>query len=119
VVALALYSPFGVGGIVVGTVVATAASVVAQAVILRRQLGGIELPRLIDSAIRVTIAAALLAGISYLVWYFLDDALGRGTIAQIVSLGTALAAGAAAYFGAIFALRVPEGDQILRLLRRV
>jgi putative peptidoglycan lipid II flippase len=77
------------------------------------------LPRLIDSAIRVTIAAALLAGISYLVWYFLDDALGRGTIAQIASLGTALAAGAAAYFGAIFALRVPEGEQILRLLRRV
>jgi len=119
VVALALYSPFGVGGIVVGTVVATAASVVAQSVILRRELGGLELPQLANSAIRVTIAAALLAGVSYLVWYVLDDALGRDTLAQIISLGTALTAGAAAYFGAIFALRVPEGDQILRLLRRV
>jgi putative peptidoglycan lipid II flippase len=118
-VALALYAPFGVGGIVFGTVVATAVSVIAQSVILRRQLGGIELGRLVDTAIRVTIAAALLAGVAYLVWYLLDDALGRGTIDQIVSLGIALTAGAAAYFGAIFALRVPEGDQILRLLRRV
>jgi putative peptidoglycan lipid II flippase len=119
IVALALYAPFGVGGIVVGTVVATLASVAAQATILRRQLGGLELTRLVDGAIRVTVAAALLAGVSYLVWYLLDDALGRGTAAQIASLGTALIAGAAAYFGAVLALRVPEAAQILRLVRRI
>jgi putative peptidoglycan lipid II flippase len=118
-VALALYAPFGVGGIVVGTVVATAASVGAQATILRRQLGGLELGRFVDNAIRVTIAAALLAGISYLVWYLLDQELGRSTISQVVSLGTGLIAGAAAYFGAVLALRVPEARQILRLMRHV
>ena len=118
-VALALYAPFGVGGIVVGTVVATLASVAAQATILRRQLGGLELTRLVDGAIRVTAAAALLAGVSYLVWDLLDDALGRGTAAQIASLGTALIAGASAYFGAVLALRVPEATQILRLVRRI
>ena len=118
IVALALYAPFGVGGIVVGTVVATLASVAAQATILRRQLGGLELTRLVDGAIRVTAAAALLAGVSYLVWDLLDDALGRGTAAQIASLGTALIAGASAYFGAVLALRVPEATQILRLVRR-
>jgi putative peptidoglycan lipid II flippase len=119
IVALALYSPFGVGGIVVGTVVATAASVVAQAVLLRRELGGIELGRFLDNAARVTIAAALLAGVSWLVWHGLDEALGRSTIAQIVSLGTGLAAGAAAYFAAVLALRVPEARQIVRLVRRI
>jgi putative peptidoglycan lipid II flippase len=119
IVALALYAPFGVGGIVVGTVVATLASVVAQATILRRQLGGLELTRLVDGTIRVTAAAALLAGVSYLVWDLLDDALGRGTAAQIASLGTALIAGACAYFGAVLALRVPEATQILRLVRRI
>ena len=119
IVALALYAPFGVGGIVVGTVVATLASVAAQATILRRQLGGLELTRLVDGAIRVTAAAALLAGVSYLVWDLLDDALGRGTAAQIASLGTALIAGASAYFGAVLALRVPEATQILRLVRRI
>jgi putative peptidoglycan lipid II flippase len=119
IVALALYSPFGVGGIVVGTVVATIASVVAQAVVLRRLLGGIELGRLIDNAVRVTISAAALAGVSYLVWYGLDDALGRDTIAQIISLGIGLAAGFVTYCAAVLALRIPEAAQIVRLVRRI
>jgi putative peptidoglycan lipid II flippase len=118
-VALALYSPFGVGGIVIGTVVATISSVVAEGVILRRELGGIELGRLLDNAIRITAAAAVLAGVSYLVWYGLDQELGRSTIAQIISLGVALAAGAAAYFAAVLALRVPEASQIMRLVQRI
>jgi putative peptidoglycan lipid II flippase len=119
IVALALYSPFGVGGIVVGTVVATIISVVAQAIVLRDLLGGIELGRLLDITVRTTIAAALLAGVSYLVWYGLDDALGRALIAQIVSLGAALAAGFATYFAATLALGIPEAAQIMRLLRRI
>jgi putative peptidoglycan lipid II flippase len=118
-VALALYAPFGVGGIVVGTVVATAASVLAQAIVLRRILGGLELGRFLDTAVRVTISAALLAGVSYLVWYGLDEALGRDLIAQIISLGVALAAGFAVYFAATLALRVPEAAQIVRLVRRI
>jgi putative peptidoglycan lipid II flippase len=118
IVALALYSPFGVGGIVAATVVATAVSVVAQAVILRGWLHGIELTRLISSAVRITLAAALLAGVSYLVWLGLDEVLGRGVVAQIVSLGVALLAGAVAYFAAVMALRVPEADQVVRLVRR-
>jgi putative peptidoglycan lipid II flippase len=119
IAALALYGPFGVGGIVAATAIATAVSVVAQSVILRRDLGGIEMRRLLESAIRIAIAAVLLAGVSYLVWDVLDDQLGRGTIAQIVSLGSALLAGAAVYFAAVLALRVPEAGQILRLVRRV
>ena len=119
IVALALYSPFGVGGIVVGTVVATIASVVAQAVVLRRLLGGIELGQLIDNAVRVTISAAALAGVSYLVWYGLDDVLGRDTIAQIISLGIGLAAGFVTYVAAVLALRIPEAAQIVRLIRRI
>jgi putative peptidoglycan lipid II flippase len=119
IVALILYAPFGVGGIVVGTVVATAASVAAQATILRRELGGLELGQFLDNAIRVTAAAALLAGVSYLVWYLLDQELGRSTIAQAISLGTGLIAGAVAYFAATLALRVPEARQIVRLLRHV
>jgi putative peptidoglycan lipid II flippase len=113
------YDPFGVGGIVAATAIATAASVAAQAVILRRDLDGIEGRRLLDSAIRVSIAAALLAGVSYGVWVGLDEMLGRGLLGQIISLGGGLAAGAAAYFMAVIALRVPEAGQITRLLRRV
>ncbi len=115
----ALYSPFGVGGVVAATVIATISSVVAQAVILRRQLHGLDLGQLADTAARVLAAAALLAGVSYVVWYGLDQQLGRDTIAQIISLGVALVAGSAAYFAAVWSLRVPEATQIIRLLRRI
>jgi putative peptidoglycan lipid II flippase len=115
----AFYSPFGVGGVVAATVIATISSVVAEVVILRRQLQGLDLTRLISTTVRVIAAAALLAGVSYLVWYGLDDALGRSVIAQLVSLGIALAAGFATYFATVLALRVPEADQIMRLLRRI
>ncbi len=114
----ALYGPYGVGGIVAATAIATGASVVAEAWILRRELDGIELAKLISSTVRITAAAALLAGVSYLVWLGLDDVLGRSVLAQAASLGVALALGAAAFFAAVFALRVPEADQVLRLLRR-
>ena len=115
----AFYSPFGVGGVVAATVIATISSVVAESVILRDQLDGLELKRLFDTATRVIAASALLAGVSYLVWYGLDQALGRDLIAQIVSLGVALLAGFATYCAAVLALRVPEANQIVRLLRRI
>ncbi len=115
----ALYSPFGIGGVVAATVIATVSSVVAQSVILRRQLHGLELGRLVPTTARILAAAALLAVVSYLVWDGLDQALGRSTVAQIISLGAGLATGFAAYFGAVLALRVPEAGQIMRLVRRI
>jgi putative peptidoglycan lipid II flippase len=116
--ALALYGPFGVGGIVAATAIATTASVIAQCVILSRELGGLELRRLADSAMRIAAGAAALAGVSYALWDLLDSALGRSLGGQLVSLSAGLAAGAAVYLGVVRALRVPELEQILRLLRR-
>jgi len=116
--ALLFYDPFGVGGIVAATAIATAASVVAQAEVLRRALGRLELGRLVWTTARVAIASAALAGASYGVWRLLDEALGRGLGGQIASLGIALATGAAVYGVAITALRIPEASQLWRLLRR-
>jgi putative peptidoglycan lipid II flippase len=118
VAALSLYGPFGVGGIVAATAIATGVSVIALGVILRRELGRIELGRLISSSTRITIAAAALAGVSYLVWRGLDDALGRAVVAQAVSMTVALGAGAAVYAAGLAALRVPEAAQIWRIFRR-
>jgi putative peptidoglycan lipid II flippase len=112
------YEPFGVGGIVAATAIATAVSVTAQAEVLRRQLGRLELGRLLWTTARVTLAAALLAGAAYGIWSALDDALGRDIGAQIVSLSAALAAGAAVYAAAITLLRIPEAQQLWRLARR-
>jgi putative peptidoglycan lipid II flippase len=116
--ALALYEPFGVGGIVAGTGIGTTAAVIAQAVILRRKFGGLELRRLISTTVRITIAAAALAGVGWLVWDVLDQTLGRGLGGQIVSLGTGLAAGGLVYVAVARLLRVEELEQMTRLLRR-
>jgi putative peptidoglycan lipid II flippase len=118
VAALSLYGPFGVGGIVAATVIATSASVLAQTIVLRRQLGRLELGRLIWTAFRVSAAAVALASASYGIWYVLDQALGRGLAGQIVSLGAGLLAGAAVYAAAITLLRIPEAQQLWRLFRR-
>jgi putative peptidoglycan lipid II flippase len=115
--ALGLYH-LGVGGIVASTAIATAVSVLMQGVILRRLLHGLELGRLLDAAVRITVAAAALAGISWLVWDVLDSALGRGLLGQIVSLGVGLGIGAAVYLGIARLLRIAELEQIMRLLRR-
>lgn len=118
VAALVLYKPFGVGGIVAGTGIGTSTAVVAQAVILRRRFGGLEMGRLLSAAARISIASAGLAGASWLVWKALDQLLGRGLAGQIISLGSGLAIGAAVYFLVAKLLRIAELEQIMRLLRR-
>ncbi len=116
--AAALYKQFGVGGIVAGTGIGTSAAVFAQAYILRRRFGGLELGRLLSTSIRISIASAALAAVSWVVWDVLDGALGRSTPAQIASLGLGLGAGAVVYLGVAWLFRIAELEQILRLLRR-
>ncbi len=87
-------------------------------IVLRRPLKGIEFPQLVNAAVRITLASAALAGVSWLLWDQLDAVLGRSTIAQAISLGVALAAGGLVYLGAILALRVPEARQLLGVVRR-
>jgi putative peptidoglycan lipid II flippase len=115
--AWALYD-LGVGGIVASTAIATAASVVAQGVILRRLLRGLELGRLLSAALRISVAAAGLAAIGWIVWDLLDEALGRGLLGQVLSLGLGLSAGLAVYLAAAKLLRVAELEQMSRLLLR-
>jgi putative peptidoglycan lipid II flippase len=113
-----LYKPYGTGGIVAGTGIGTTTAAVAQAVVLRRELGGLELGRLFATAARISAASAALAGASYLVWHQLDQALGRDLGAQIVSLGAGLAAGGLVYLAVARLLRIGELEQIMRLVRR-
>ena len=115
-VALALYEPFGIAGIVIGTVAGTLVMTVAQGWILRTELGGVEGARILASGVRMLVAAAALAGAAYGCWYGLDAALGRSLGAQIASTGLAIAVGLAVYAAGVWALGVPEARQIRRLL---
>ena len=96
--------------------IATAASVVAQAVVLRRALGRLELGRLIWTTARV---AARLRGARRRVSY---RRLGRArrrarprrSAARSSRSASALLAGAVVYGVALTLLRIPEASQVLQ-----
>jgi putative peptidoglycan lipid II flippase len=116
-VSVALYGPFGIAGIVIGTAVSSAVMTLAQMHFLRRELHGrLEVRRTAVVTAQITVAAAMLAGAAYAVWYGLDRALGEGVPAQILSVGIALSVGAVIYAFTVLALRIPEARQIQRLL---
>ena len=118
-VSIALYKPFGIAGIVIGTAAGSAAMTAAQLVLLRRELHGrLDARRTLSATLRMLAAAAVLGAVSYATWRGLDAALGRGLVAQLIAVVAALATGTAAYVGLVLALRVPEARQTIALLRR-
>jgi putative peptidoglycan lipid II flippase len=117
-VSFALYKPLGIGGVVLGTAVASAVMTVAQAYWLRRELHGFEIGRTLRAVAAMLAASALLGVIAYGLWYVLDDSLGRSLPAQLVSVVVALGVASAVYGAAVLALRIPEAQQIVGLVRR-
>jgi putative peptidoglycan lipid II flippase len=116
-VSIALYEPFGIAGIVVGTAAGSLAMTLGQAYFLRRELAGrLEGRETLVALAGMLVAAAALAGVAYGVWSGFDELLGRGLAAQVVSVCGGLAAGGAAYVGLVLAMRIPEAHQILRLV---
>jgi putative peptidoglycan lipid II flippase len=116
-VSVALYKPFGIPGIVVGTAASSAAMTFAQMHYLRRELHGrLEGRRTAVVVAQMVAASALLAAVSYGTWKLLDEALGRGLLGQIVSVGAGLGLGAIVYASTVHLLRIPEARQIERLL---
>ncbi len=118
VVSLLLYKPLGIAGIVIGTAVASAVMTVQQVLALRRLTEGFEVLRTIRAFVTMTAASAVFGAVAYGVWWLLDEGLGRGLIAQVVSVGAALAAGFATYGAIVVLARVPEADQLIGMLRR-
>jgi putative peptidoglycan lipid II flippase len=115
-ISLALYKPFGLAGVVIGSVAGTLVMAVSQAVLLREPLGGIEGSRTVMITARISVASVLLGGVSYGVWYLLDKLLGRSLPAQIVSVGGGIGSGIYIYARAVLRMRVTEAHQIRRLL---
>ncbi len=114
--AAALHGPFGIGGIVIGTVAGTIVMCVSQGWILRRDLRGIEGRQMLSSGTRMLLAGALLSGVAYGTWYTLDQLLGRAFVAQLVSVGGAIGLGATVYAAAALVMGIPEMRQIRTLL---
>jgi putative peptidoglycan lipid II flippase len=118
VVSIGLYKPFGIAGLIIGTVAANAVMTYLQARRLREGLNGrLDGAQTTMITVRVLAASALLAGVSWVVWRLLDALLGTSLIAQIASVGAAGLAGLFVYVRAVLAMRVPEAHQVNQLIR--
>jgi len=118
IVSIALYKPLGIAGLIIGTIVANIVMTALQFHRLRTGLNGrLEGGQTTMITVRILIASALLAGVSWGVWKLLDDLLGVSLPAQIVSVGGAAAAGLAIYVRAVLIMRIPEAHQVSSMIR--
>ncbi len=117
IVSVGLYKPLGIAGLIIGTVLANAVMTFLQAQRLRIGFNGLlEGAQTTMITARILVASALLAGVSWLVWWLLNDLFGSSLIAQIISVGGAGLAGTFVYVRAVLAMRVPEAHQVHRLI---
>jgi putative peptidoglycan lipid II flippase len=118
VVSVALYKPLGIAGLVIGTVAANAVMTALQLHRLRIGFNGrLEGAQTTKITARIAVASALLAGVSWVVWYALNALLGQSLPAQIVSVGAAGAAGVWIYTRSVLAMHIPEAHQVNSLIR--
>jgi putative peptidoglycan lipid II flippase len=115
----AAFYRLGTWGIPLATTVVNIAGTAALLVLLRRRLGRIDFAGTAAATVRIAVAAGALAAVAYAVWRTLDDAVGRSTGGQVVSLGTALVAGGLVYVAACLLLRVRELDALRSLRSRL
>src|SRR4051812_38048562 len=112
-VSLALYKPYGIAGLVIGTAGASAGMTATQAVALRRALHErLEGRATAAAVLAIGVASTLLGVVAYVIWAGLDDVFGRGVVGQIISVGRAAATRTAAYVPAVTWTRLPEADQV-------
>jgi putative peptidoglycan lipid II flippase len=109
----------GIWGIPLATAICNIAGAWALIVVLRRQLGSVDFGGIASTTSRVVVASAVVAAVSWAIWRPLDSTLGRSFPAQVVALGTALAAAVAVYLFCCRLLRVRELDALLSLWHRL
>ena len=117
IVSLALYKPFGIAGLVIGTVVANMVMTWLQLRRLRAGFNGrLEGAQTTMITVRILIATAIMTAIVWLLWRGLDSLLGTSVVAEIISLGIPLLIASAAYARLVLAMRIPEARQIESLI---
>jgi putative peptidoglycan lipid II flippase len=114
----AVFYRFGVWGIPLSTSVCNVAGAIALVILLRKRVGRFDGGAILSTIVRVSLASAAVAAVSYVVWHPLDGSLGRSFPAQVVSVGAALLAAVAVYAIACRALRVSEMQTLLSLRSR-
>jgi putative peptidoglycan lipid II flippase len=114
----AAFYRLGIWGIPLATAVVNVAGSAALVVMMRRRVVLEPLARTLAVVARIAVAGVVAAGAAFLLWYGLDDWLGRSLIAQLLAVGTALLAAGLVYAGAARALGVRELEALLLLRAR-
>jgi putative peptidoglycan lipid II flippase len=112
-----LYQPMGIGGIPLSTAIVSLLTTVALAAVLRRLIGGIDARRTLDVALRIAIAAGLLALAALGVRELLDGALSSSNGSQLLVIAGAGLVGTAVYAAASTALRIDEAGEVAAIVR--
>jgi putative peptidoglycan lipid II flippase len=114
----AVFYRFGIWGIPLSTSIVNIAGTWALLVFFQRRVGGFAVRETMETFGLVAVASAVLAAVAWWVWHLLDSGLGQSLPAQIVSLGSGLLLGYAAFFGACRLLGVRELETLSRLRHR-
>jgi putative peptidoglycan lipid II flippase len=114
----AAFYRYGVWGIPLATSFVNMAGTAALIIVFRRRIGRMDGRALLHSYSRIIVASAVAAGVAAGVWYGLDQLLGRGLLAQIVTVGAGLASAVAVYLFCARLLRIRELRAVLSLRRR-
>jgi putative peptidoglycan lipid II flippase len=110
-----LYVPVGTGGIPLGTSIASIVTFLALLWLLEREMGGLHRGWVLEGSARSVVASGVSVLLAWCTWTVLDEWLGRGTLAQVVSVGGSMLAALAAYLAAAQAMEMRE----LRALGRI
>ncbi|HEV7942654.1 MAG TPA: murein biosynthesis integral membrane protein MurJ [Solirubrobacteraceae bacterium] len=119
IVSVALYKPLGIAGLIIGTIIANMLMTILSLQRLREGFNGrLEGVQTTMITARITVAAVLLAAVSWAIWHLLNSLFGQShsLVAQILALGIAGLVGVAVYTRAVFVMRVPEAHQVRQLL---
>ena len=108
----------GIWGIPLATSTVNVVAAGVLLVMMRRRIGLEHVGRTLAVVVRVAAAGAVAAGLAFATWYGLDEVLGRGLLAQLVSLGAAFAVGGLVYVGLARALGLRELEALLLLRAR-
>ncbi|HEX4745707.1 MAG TPA: murein biosynthesis integral membrane protein MurJ [Gaiellaceae bacterium] len=105
----------GIWGIPLATSTVNVVASVVLLVMMRRRLGLEHVGRTLAVVARVVLVSAVAAALAWATWYGLDAALGDGLVAQVLSLGAALAMGGIVYLGLARVLGLRELEALLLL----
>ncbi len=109
--------PLGIGGVVAGTAIADLALAAAQYFYLKRELDNqLELRDTMEAVMGMLIAAVWFGIGAWVGWAVLDWIFGRSLLGQVISVGGGLTIGAAIYAYVVLAMRLPEAEQLRRLV---